>query len=162
MTTWNLMPLQRFSKKILPPCQKKLSVLWLSNHFPITREMTVSSSTRGFLMSETLTFHIVSCLKSENNVAPKILFPITIVPEEHTKIFRNIRKIYWLSSCWNEHRWRFPRSRSMHSLSQEDAALMACHINSLSKHSLNEQTPFDLAELLIKKSTDLCYVQPRI
>ena len=48
-------------------------------------------------------------------------------------------------------RYIIPKGRCMHSLSQEDATLMACHINSLARDSLNGQTPFDLAELLINK-----------
>ena len=39
----------------------------------------------------------------------------------------------------------------MHKLTQEDATLLACHINSVARDSLNGQTPFDLAELLLSK-----------
>ena len=39
----------------------------------------------------------------------------------------------------------------MFNLSDEDVRLMTCHINSVARDSLNGQTPFDLAELLISK-----------
>ena len=48
-------------------------------------------------------------------------------------------------------RYIIPKGRSMHKLTQEDATLLACHINSVARDSLNGQTPFDLAELLLSK-----------
>ena len=48
-------------------------------------------------------------------------------------------------------RYIIPKGRSMHNLTQDDARLIMCHINSVARDSLNGQTPFDLAELLINK-----------
>lgn len=48
-------------------------------------------------------------------------------------------------------RYIIPKGKSMHSLTDEKVRLMTCHINSTSRDSLNGQTPFDLAELLINK-----------
>ena len=48
-------------------------------------------------------------------------------------------------------RYVIPKGRSMHKYTQEDISLMASHINSTSRDSLNGATPFDLAELLIDK-----------
>lgn len=48
-------------------------------------------------------------------------------------------------------RYIIPKGRSMHNLTQEDMVKMMCHINSVARDSLNGQTPFALAELLINK-----------
>lgn len=48
-------------------------------------------------------------------------------------------------------RYIIPKGNSMFNLSDEDVRLMTCHINSVARDSLNGQTPFDLAELLISK-----------
>ena len=48
-------------------------------------------------------------------------------------------------------RYVIPKGRSMHKYTQEDISLMASHINSTSRDSLNGATPFELAELLIDK-----------
>ena len=44
-----------------------------------------------------------------------------------------------------------PKGRSMYKFSQEDINLLASHINSTARDSLNGSTPFDLAELLLDK-----------
>ena len=43
----------------------------------------------------------------------------------------------------------------MYRYTQEDINLMASHINSTARDSLNEATPFDLADLLIDKKIPL-------
>ncbi len=48
-------------------------------------------------------------------------------------------------------RYVIPKGRSMYKYTQEDISLMASHINSTSRDSLNGATPFDLANLLIDK-----------
>ncbi len=48
-------------------------------------------------------------------------------------------------------RYIIPKGRSMYKYTQEDINLMASHINSTARDSLNGATPFDLAELLIDK-----------
>lgn len=48
-------------------------------------------------------------------------------------------------------RYIIPKGSSMFYLTPEDARLMTCHINSVARDSLNGQTPFDLASLLISK-----------
>lgn len=48
-------------------------------------------------------------------------------------------------------RYVIPKGRSMYKYTQEDISLMASHINSTARDSLNGATPFDLAELLIDK-----------
>lgn len=48
-------------------------------------------------------------------------------------------------------RYVIPKGRSMHKYSQEDINLMASHINSTARDSLNGACPFDLAELLLDK-----------
>ena len=48
-------------------------------------------------------------------------------------------------------RYKIPKGHSMHNLTQEDMVKMMCHINSVARDSLNGQTPFALAELLINK-----------
>lgn len=48
-------------------------------------------------------------------------------------------------------RYIIPKGRSMHNLTDNDARLMTCHINSVARDSLNGRTPFDLAELLLSE-----------
>jgi IS30 family transposase len=48
-------------------------------------------------------------------------------------------------------RYIIPKGKSMYKYTQEDISLMASHINSTARDSLNGATPFDLAELLIDK-----------
>lgn len=48
-------------------------------------------------------------------------------------------------------RYVIPKGKSMYKYTQEDINLMASHINSTARDSLNGATPFDLAELLIDK-----------
>lgn len=48
-------------------------------------------------------------------------------------------------------RYVIPKGKSMHKYTQEDISLMASHINSTARDSLNGATPFDLAELLLDK-----------
>lgn len=48
-------------------------------------------------------------------------------------------------------RYIIPKGSSMFYLTPEDVRLMTCHINSIARDSLNGQTPFDLASLLISK-----------
>ena len=48
-------------------------------------------------------------------------------------------------------RYVIPKGRSMYKYTQEDINLLACHINSTARDSLNGATPFDLAELLLDK-----------
>ncbi|NLE26070.1 MAG: IS30 family transposase [Clostridiaceae bacterium] len=46
-------------------------------------------------------------------------------------------------------RYIIPKGRSMYNLTQDDTFLMARHINSLARDSLNGKCPFDFAELLL-------------
>ena len=48
-------------------------------------------------------------------------------------------------------RYIIPKGRSMYKYTQEDINLMASHINSTARDSLNGATPFDLADLLLDK-----------
>lgn len=48
-------------------------------------------------------------------------------------------------------RYVIPKGRSMQRYTQEDINLMASHINSTARDSLNGATPFDLADLLLDK-----------
>lgn len=48
-------------------------------------------------------------------------------------------------------RYVIPKGRSMYKYTQDDINLLASHINSTARDSLNGSTPFDLAELLIDK-----------
>ena len=52
-------------------------------------------------------------------------------------------------------RYVIPKGRSMHKYSQEDINLIASHINSTARDSLNGACPFDLAELLLDKKIPL-------
>ena len=48
-------------------------------------------------------------------------------------------------------RYVIPKGRSMQKYTQEDISLLASHINSIARDSLNGSSPFDLAELLLDK-----------
>lgn len=48
-------------------------------------------------------------------------------------------------------RYVIPKGRSMEHYTQEDMILLARHINSVARDSLNGKTPFDLASLLLDK-----------
>ena len=52
-------------------------------------------------------------------------------------------------------RYVIPKGRSMHKYTQEDINLMASHINSTARDSLNGACPFDLAVLLLDKKIPL-------
>jgi len=52
-------------------------------------------------------------------------------------------------------RYVIPKGRSMHKYTQEDINLMASHINSTARDSLNGACPFDLAALLLDKKIPL-------
>ena len=52
-------------------------------------------------------------------------------------------------------RYVIPKGRSMHKYTQEDISLMASHINSTARDSLNGTCPFDLASLLLDKKIPL-------
>lgn len=52
-------------------------------------------------------------------------------------------------------RYVIPKGRSMYKYTQEDINLMASHINSTARDSLNGVTPFDLADLLLDKRMPL-------
>lgn len=52
-------------------------------------------------------------------------------------------------------RYVIPKGRSMYRYTQEDINLLASHINSTARDSLNGATPFDLAELLLDKKIPL-------
>lgn len=48
-------------------------------------------------------------------------------------------------------RYVIPKGRTMQNLTHDDIRKLTCHLNSISRDSLNGKTPFDLAELLINK-----------
>ena len=48
-------------------------------------------------------------------------------------------------------RYVIPKGRSMYKYTQEDISLLASHINSTARDSLNGATPFDLAEILLDR-----------
>jgi Transposase and inactivated derivatives, IS30 family len=52
-------------------------------------------------------------------------------------------------------RYIIPKGRSMYKYTQEDINLMASHINSTARDSLNGSTPFDLADLLLDRKIPL-------
>ena len=52
-------------------------------------------------------------------------------------------------------RYIIPKGRSMYKYTQDDINLMASHINSTARDSLNGACPFDLAELLLDKKIPL-------
>ena len=59
-------------------------------------------------------------------------------------------------------RYIIPKGRSMYKYTQEDINLMASHINSTARDSLNGATPFDLADLLIDKKIPLLTGQHKV
>ena len=59
-------------------------------------------------------------------------------------------------------RYIIPKGRSMYRYTQEDINLMASHINSTARDSLNGATPFDLADLLIDKKIPLLTGQHKV
>lgn len=59
-------------------------------------------------------------------------------------------------------RYVIPKGRSMYRYTQEDINLMASHINSTARDSLNGATPFDLADLLIDKKIPLLTGQHKV
>ena len=59
-------------------------------------------------------------------------------------------------------RYIIPKGKSMYRYIQEDISLMASHINSTARDSLNSATPFDLAELLIDKKIPLLTGQHKV
>ena len=48
-------------------------------------------------------------------------------------------------------RYVIPKGNSMECLTQEDASLLASHINSVVRDSLNGNTPYQMAEMLLDK-----------
>ena len=48
-------------------------------------------------------------------------------------------------------RYVIPKGKNMNRYTQEDISLLASHINSVSRDSLNGKTPYDLAELLLNE-----------
>lgn len=52
-------------------------------------------------------------------------------------------------------RYVIPKGKSMYKYTQDDISLMASHINSTARDSLNGATPFDLADLLLDKRIPL-------
>ncbi|MBQ8663538.1 MAG: IS30 family transposase [Eubacterium sp.] len=59
-------------------------------------------------------------------------------------------------------RYIIPKGRSMYKYTQEDISLMASHINSTARDSLNGVCPFDLAELLLDKKIPLLTGQHKV
>ncbi len=59
-------------------------------------------------------------------------------------------------------RYVIPKGRSLYKYTQEDINLMASHINSTARDSLNGASPFDLADLLIDKRIPTLTGQTRI
>lgn len=59
-------------------------------------------------------------------------------------------------------RYIIPKGRSMYKYTQEDINLMASHINSTARDSLNGATPFDLADLLLDKKIPLLTGQHKV
>lgn len=59
-------------------------------------------------------------------------------------------------------RYVIPKGRSMYRYTQDDINLLASHINSTARDSLNGATPFDLAELLIDKKIPLLTGQHKV
>ena len=59
-------------------------------------------------------------------------------------------------------RYVIPKGRSMHRYTQDDISLMASHINSTARDSLNGATPFDLAELLLDKKIPVLTGQHKV
>ena len=59
-------------------------------------------------------------------------------------------------------RYVIPKGHSMSSLTQRDVNLMASHINSTARDSLNGSSPFDLADLLLDKKIPVLVGQFRV
>ena len=59
-------------------------------------------------------------------------------------------------------RYVIPKGRSMYKYTQADINLMASHINSTARDSLNGATPFDLAELLLDKKIPILTGQYKV
>ncbi len=59
-------------------------------------------------------------------------------------------------------RYVIPKGRSMYKYTQDDINLMASHINSTARDSLNGATPFDLAELLLDKKIPILTGQHKV
>ena len=59
-------------------------------------------------------------------------------------------------------RYVIPKGRSMQRYTQEDISLLASHINSTARDSLNGATPFDLAEFLLDRKIPLLAGQFRV
>jgi IS30 family transposase len=59
-------------------------------------------------------------------------------------------------------RYVIPKGRSMFKYTQEDINLMASHINSTARDSLNGATPFELAELLLDKKIPILTGQHKV
>ena len=59
-------------------------------------------------------------------------------------------------------RYIIPKGKSMYKYTQDDINLMASHINSTARDSLNGATPFDLAELLLDKKIPLLTGQHKV
>lgn len=59
-------------------------------------------------------------------------------------------------------RYIIPKGRSMYKYTQEDINLMASHINSTARDSLNGASPFDLANLLLDKKIPLLTGQHKV
>lgn len=59
-------------------------------------------------------------------------------------------------------RYVIPKGRSMYKYDQDDINLMASHINSTARDSLNGATPFDLAELLLDKQIPVLTGQHKV
>lgn len=59
-------------------------------------------------------------------------------------------------------RYIIPKGRSMYKYTQDDINLMASHINSTARDSLNGATPFDLAELLLDKKIPILTGQHKV
>ena len=59
-------------------------------------------------------------------------------------------------------RYIIPKGRSMYRYTQEDINLMASHINSTARDSLNGASPFDLADLLLDKKIPLLTGQHKV
>ncbi len=59
-------------------------------------------------------------------------------------------------------RYVIPKGRSMHRYTQDDINLLASHINSTARDSLNGVTPYDLAEMLLDKRIPLLTGQFRV
>ena len=59
-------------------------------------------------------------------------------------------------------RYIIPKGKSLHRYTQEDISLMASHINSTARDSLNGACPFDLAEILLDKRIPILTGQHKV